>query len=379
MTLKERVESYVGTVTAGAALNSFLQAAAQTLIDLFPMEMALKFTRREPIPTQGLGVANLRRVIQVEVGGVPAVEIPAMESSQAVNSGSLKYRTSLDPVFYLKDGSLFVIPSSASNKFAHSIPIPTLTGADEGIQYFPGQLLPAVAIYAAVQVLKSRANAAIGNLASITIANKTVPSAPSVPSYTWNTVALGTLDETVVSAFTGAPIYSPGSFPTLASEYTNIVSYLETQEDIELGVAEMKVISAKLEDFAAKMQNALNAMQASKVAFDADVSRLIHNADLAQQRLTTLFAASSDRDMQNAIQSLQVDLAEYRDTLALYGQRVQAFAADSASQAQTVVQQINQQVAILDATTKLSAGLNQEYERILLMTGLLKNEPPANG
>jgi hypothetical protein len=302
VTLKARVESYIGTVSG--SLDAFLQEGAQILVDLLPLQVAMKFTVRSSVPGGGLAVANLRRVLEVEAGGVPASLLPVSRSGQSVNSASLFLRTSLDPGWYIKDGTMFVVPAGLTGVYAHSVPYPTVEEGDEGILYLPGTLVPAVALYAGVQVLKKRMSDLLAILRALTTTLPTVPILPTPPTY------------------------NPGSFPTLTTEFGLLSTYLNTEEDIELAGGEMNAIKTKLDEYGVKMQKAASEMQA---------------------------------------------------THSLYGLELQTYSAELGAILQNYGATTEKTLGEMKGLSVQIADLNHEYDRILLMTGIVKNDTSGNG
>jgi hypothetical protein len=315
MTLKERVESYIGTVEDADtdALTTFLQQGAQTLVERMPIPMAINYTKRDSVTDGGLAITNARRVIQVEAGGVPANEIPVALTGLSTSATSILKRTALDPGYYIKDGFLFIVPTGLSARYAHSVPYPIVVYADEGITYFPGSLVPAVALYAAIQVLHKKLNDKRLEFTTLT-----------VPSFTFTDAATITL-----GALTTFPT-------TMAALIAVLEGYLDTEEDIELAMAKLQEIQQQIANWRAQV--------------DVELQKMLAQAGI-----------NKDIDQFNRTQQLAKQVQEYSARLQL-----------SATEAQTITTQ-------LSALMNQIKGLDSEYMRILSLTGMVKNDTPANG
>ena len=71
MSLKTRVEAYVGTISSDTVLADLLTASAKYVMDLPSASELTQFSTNQVVPTGGLGVSGVR-ILGVSKGGYRA-------------------------------------------------------------------------------------------------------------------------------------------------------------------------------------------------------------------------------------------------------------------------------------------------------------------
>tara|TARA_Y100001963_G_scaffold27550_1_gene37534 strand:+ start:511 stop:1179 length:669 start_codon:yes stop_codon:yes gene_type:complete len=103
-----------------------------------------------------------QEITSVEVGGYPCRNISPRLRVKAADSGSIHYATSTDPVFYILNHRLYVLPSASA--IYYYIPEYTVTNwnaSDGSIDGFPSQYYDHVIHYAAASVCKHEMSEAL--------------------------------------------------------------------------------------------------------------------------------------------------------------------------------------------------------------------------
>jgi len=234
--LQNRIEDYIGPRHSDmeltdwvTALSQWLTASAKELFDIIP-EMTLKKVAPATISsaTTGTSLAG-KRIFGVDIEGYPAREVPALEWAKVTNQNSIHYARSTDPVFYIKEGKLYVITDGAETAEGtiHYISAPEVTYDLTTVPYFPTEYEPLVVLGAAVR----------GKMRQIVDTRSTLP------------ILLDDTDlEEIANAVTAVD---------LVDDFEKLKEYVEDEEDVELAGAKASEIKAKLDE----MQVELTAEQ----------------------------------------------------------------------------------------------------------------------
>lgn len=194
-----RVEALTGTTSETTDMSDWLTAGAKWLIDLLPEEKLLRMTTTATDSGSGVSVASMR-VFGAYKSGYRAIQLHPGEYARYVDSASRFYGTSTTPVFYILNGALFVKPGGGT---AQVITYPTVAYGDSTITGMPTEWEQAVVLYAASQYAQSKS----------------------------------------------------------ALSYTNWITYLETNKDIELGAGELNKLQLQLQESQANLKSINDQLQ----------------------------------------------------------------------------------------------------------------------
>ena len=147
-TFKERVESYVGDTSFDSSLTEWLTDSARALVNLVPQNRVNQYSLSRGADG-GVDVTDCR-VLGATRSSVFAREIHHGESTKAADVNSLYIARADDPVFYTKDGTLYVLPTGGSPE-TQVIPFPTVLFSDDEIDNFPDDFEHLVVLRAAIQ------------------------------------------------------------------------------------------------------------------------------------------------------------------------------------------------------------------------------------
>ena len=224
-TIQARVEDYVGTLTDTQAISDHATAGAKHLIDVLPREKLIRLTTE--LTDAGSGIAVTGRFIRAHKSDVGTIEVNPSLKAQVQDSDSIHYAPTNSPVHLWDDNKVYVYPSGGS---VIHVAYPTVTYSDTSISGFPSEMEHVVILYTAIQEASSILNT---TLSSITSAD-----------YTSQMTALS---------------------------FTNANTYVNTDEDIELGNAELSKLGLQLSEMQTKIQD-------EKADVDVDLQKNIVKA-----------------------------------------------------------------------------------------------------
>lgn len=346
-TFLTRVQNLVGTVPTSTVLDEWLTAGARYILGIVPDKEALTECQ-EATGIVTLGLFDKRILLVVGTGGTTLTKVPIDVFNRATSSAS--YYKVLDPYgYYSYDGRNLVI-STTANKVSF-IQMPTVANGDSTIVGMMKEWEYGVVLYASKQFTIYQLAALLPPSAPI------APSSPSVSFAALNaSQAMGvTLDfltplasefTVIATAITNAItsianviIPSPPSTPSaplfaystysapvvgvvtldfvtaLSTDLTALGTYMDTNEDIELGALKVQAIQEKIQQYTRQaeltMQKNLADAQASgdnlktKAASDLDA--------VVKQYSATLGKFSSDlekyvRQIQQQVDSSRLNL-----------------------------------------------------------------------
>lgn len=166
-TFKERVEDRIGSVGDDNALSDWLTAGARFITNILPVSRVEKYTT--DLDDNGTGVSiTTARILRAHKEGYGARRIDAGLAAQVADSASIHYANIIDPVWYIDNGTAFVIPSGGT---VVAMAYPTVLYSASTISNFPADLDEGVVLYASIQgILRQMSTLTIttlGGLASL--------------------------------------------------------------------------------------------------------------------------------------------------------------------------------------------------------------------
>ena len=320
-TFQVRVEDKIGVVSDTAALSDFLTAGVKFIVNVLPPERVEKFTTDLTDAGSGVSVTT-SRVLRAHKSSYRARRIDAGLAAQAINSSSIHYAGSTDPVWYISNGLAFVKPTSGT---VVAMAYPTVLFGDSTIAAFPIDLDEGVVLYACIHGrLRQMSDLTITTLGGLSISTIVKPSAPSAPSFTYadatytdasytsadytpavyTNALIDTITSTSVS-FSDTISYTP---PVFTGSYTGADTAL-TNQDIELSNAHLSKVNSQLDEMQKDLLVSLNEFNKDKADFDANLQIALTDAQLTQQRLVEQTRIQVQLNQFNAQQALQEALA----------------------------------------------------------------------
>jgi hypothetical protein len=189
MTLKEKVETYLGSVHTDTL--KLLDLAAREIVNTLPIGLLQVYG---PTNADDGNVVNVtdKRVISVTRSNVPCRLIPVTMYHQALDATSREYASILDPVYYNRNEVMAVIPSGGVVQY-FSVPYPALTISTEVVAEVAPRARDLVPLKAAILGLQSTIGKTVVEMGSVDltitfptaeIAALIVPTFPSTTDFT---------------------------------------------------------------------------------------------------------------------------------------------------------------------------------------------------
>ena len=348
-TFKVQIEDVVGSVGDDGALTQFLTDGAKEIINVLPRELKLECSS-----LTNLYIGNTDIVMDLDASGeilhvtrenadsgyhAPCRKISAAYGGMATDSGNMMYyATETDPVYWTGsdsggDPKLFVIPTPTANQPAkiYHVKFPAVAYGDSAIVNFPDEAEYLVVLYASVKGLQRLMNNKSGSLPTLTLppvlvappmSEKSVTITGTAPTYQEPVIALiskPTISDLSINTVlpiapsdsitftTSAPIYVS---PVLSSpDYTDVNTWINTEEDSEMARVRLDDIKTKLEQYQSDIQNALNKFEEDSVEYQTQLKKSSKDGDLgAANYASKLQAYTSDVNQQ--VQEYQQNLTK---------------------------------------------------------------------
>jgi len=351
ITLKAKVEAYVGTVDSADALDSFLTAGAKFILNLLPVSLLKRVSSINNFTTSFSLFG--RRLLNVYSGGYEASEVPVGRKTQAADTTSIYAASAITPIFYSESGNIMVLPTGSTNT-AEFIDYPEVNSANSYIPNFPTEFEQGVILYGALHQKIRETEIAIAFTAP------TVPTAPSPPTISYTDASKGTYTEAVLGIDGVAPTYT---ISAVGLVYTNATSAITTNEDIELGNAQLSQLQVNLGEYQANLEDRKNKFESENIEYQKRIQYGIEQARLTQQRLLQEAEAETNLNLQNEIQTLAGKVQEYQSKLQLYGQQIQSYGAEVMKEVQRL------QVLTAGYTSQIQI-LRNEFNTYLVSLGI---------
>lgn len=227
MTLQEKVEGLIGSISDTDSLSVWLTTGAKIFIDVLPEEKAELYATSQDDSGNGVAVTS-KRILKAYKGGYGARRVDSGLQTMVVDSDSIHYATSDSPVSYIYNGKLYIKPDGGN---VLTIAYPTVAYNDSAITGIPDELYQGVVVYASIQAVSQNLNTSISNL--------------KAGGYT--------------------------KVADLSLDYTNTDTAL-TDEDIDVSRGNLEKLRTQMENFQMDMYNELNESN-SKVQLEAGAIR----------------------------------------------------------------------------------------------------------
>ena len=291
-----------------AELNQFLSDGAKEVLNALPRGKQEMFTTSNDLNSSSVNLTLLgSEVFSVtrDDGTInqPCRKVPARLNGRVRDSGDMMAATATDPVYYIINNILSVVPepSNTNNAHVHTLAYPTVSYTHEVIAKFPDDGEYLVPLYASIKSLQNKMSSKFAELPT-DVTFISLPVAPIAPVLISNQI--GTLPT--------APVYTGLS---IAPSFSTVDTFISTDEDVELASVKIQEINSQINEYQASMQNQMNLFNDANIEYQAEVNKLIENARLSSQ---------------DDAQSLQ----KYSNELNSYSTKVQIYQADASTKIQ---------------------------------------------
>ena len=322
MAFKDQVEDLTSlTVTDNDELSQFLKDG---VIDVTNKWLAVRpqdshlFTRESaeqtsntssPLNLNGAKIISVIRENGTNNYWRNCRKISPAEQYNVEDEESLSYASKINPAYMIGDNgniSVFPAPSSTTDAFKVYY-VNNDPEEDDGtdleynsasIKYFSDDKVYLVIIYAGMKLLQATMGAKTITDLGVTAVPPDSPTLSLGSEITFPTSSIPTYDNTIAS-----------------SEFTNLSTFIDTEEDIELA-------GAKIQEINAILQNELNEFNEKNTKFQSKLQEAIKNADFDNEEDARLvqkyqaevaaYQADIQRDVQEFQSNVQADVTEYQ-------------------------------------------------------------------
>jgi len=327
-----------GTADGEQFCNDGVRDVVSRVIRFIPGELRRFAQSKNTAPPSAVIAANGYPVIaawtasSVTGASYPATRVSREQFVNAGRTGSIHLATAYSPVYTHDPSGVMFLPSGATyTHYIRQVVANTVTDwtGTSSIASFPLSWYDAVVVYAAIQVLHHKlvvktlptdlSLPVAPSTVSISTTSESLPtfssppgivlpdtpadadidfsSVPSAPSYTAQMLALTISEPTTLTwRFPSVPVVPSLSTttvdtssltaptfvaPSVSIDYTQLETFLHTDEDSELAAGELQNLSTKLAEVQANLQNAINSFNMGATEYQALLQVAIQNAQLA--------------------------------------------------------------------------------------------------
>ena len=351
-TFKNQVDALTGFgSTDDDALSDWLTAGAREIFNVLPLklkEYCMTATELDNSPTTLTDLDTQGEIISVtrldaDSSGTyqDCRKIPTWAHGRASDSSDLMYYgTTSDPVYYVYDNALYVVPTptSAQKARVHRFQSPSVAHGDAIVNNFPDEYEHLVTLYAARRAILRLLNNKSSNLPSDLSVPAMVQVSSSLPTYTapdsfvlipppsgadidfsgisslsFPTIPVKpVMSEKSVTITGTAPTYT---MPISAPNFTDIDNWITTQEDNEMAAVRIQAVGTEIQEYQSNIQNQLNLFQKETTEYQALLQKDIQDAQLKESK--------EARDLQNYQAEVQSYSAEVNKEIQRYQAEIQ--------------------------------------------------------
>ena len=408
-TFSAQVVDLVGTFSDETALDSFITAGANEVINAMPRPMQERVAEETSFTntTTSEGSKVLHVLRNDGTIDQPCRRIPARYRGRIQDSSDMQYATATDPAYYVQDAAVTIFPTGTGKLVSiptYSEASPLDASAISAITNFPNEAEYLVVLYAAIKALQqnmsgitltsasiSYSNASVGD--GITVAVDSITAGPTDASgidvSAGPTDAAGITDADAPSdasassatASTASAYTSPsvtgnagltGMEAGTIADSTDQIEFdtwwdtlgdmIESNEDTELAGVHIAKIRAYIDAFKAEVQDAQGAMQASIEDARQATQAAISNATDATR--ASMANASNDVSTNNAsiASRTQASIANAANDVSVknasIASQTQASIANASNDVQASVAKMRESTAASIQKMQLSTNVN---------------------
>jgi hypothetical protein len=307
-TFSAQIVSLVGGSPTQSELDVWCIEGAKEIIRQLPLELQKKCATMQSFTSvsagsesETLGEGN---VLSVFAGSASCRMITNTDKYKAEDSGNVLYATSSDPAYYFEADKINVLPSSLSCKY-EEVQYPTVNAdSDSSISNFPDEAEHLVVLYASMKQLLQYQLDQHSSLPTLTL-----PVAPAPPSLSAQTVTISGTAPT----FT-APVVSP--------DFSQVNTYIDTNEDVELASAKLQEISIQLNEYANNIQKEQAEFNEENVEYQSKLQKDVADAQFSDanearklakyQAEVSTYSANLNANVQDFTTKLQKFTTKYQ-------------------------------------------------------------------
>ena len=224
-------------------LTQYLTDGAKEVINILPPHLLALCANEDTFNSTAIGseseALGSGKILDVFAGNYEARQISPKKKHKANLSTSIHYATATDPVFYIQNNKINVLPASIACKY-NEITYPAVAFGHDAIASFPDEAEYLVVLYGAMKTLVAH----IGAL--------TIPPGVSGDASTLTSDA-----QAITSGQTG----TDAEFLEFDMWFTALGEMIEDDEDIELASAQIEKINSYVNTWNIQLQGNLADFQ----------------------------------------------------------------------------------------------------------------------
>tara|TARA_R100000700_G_C3174591_1_gene149260 strand:+ start:1533 stop:2765 length:1233 start_codon:yes stop_codon:yes gene_type:complete len=322
----------------------------------------------------------------------PCRRVSASQKGRASDPDDMSYATITDPVFFIDNNTLDVLPAGGSCSYS-AVAYPSVAYSADAITAFPNEAEYLVALYGAIKSLSNKLSSLIKTDLNISAPS---PSAPSLATLSYTDASNADASSSNVSPINVSTISKAdisGDIPQYTKPSTsvnfgsgnNFDTLLGTNEDTELASVELQKQNQLLSAYNTDIQNELNEFNKENVRYQANVQAELakHNTDLqVELRQTQLDAADAQQeasqatdvdkfnkaqdqalDLQNKAQDLQAAVQNNDDLVSKFSAELNKYSAQVNAEVQTYSQNLENNQRNYNVYAQQQAKLQADYDK----------------
>jgi hypothetical protein len=350
-----------------AELNQFLTDGAKEIINNLPGHLLPLCASSNTFTSGSADTLVTGKILNVfrNDGDIsqPCRKIPAKQKGRVSDPEDMAYATITDPVFFIDNNSLDVLPSGGSCSYS-AVAYPSVSYTHESISVFPNEAEHLVVLYGAVKSIQNVLGGKSSNsdiTTAVDAANTeldkivtdiNVPVAPDI-----NTISYADVTAPSKAGIGGSvPTFTK---PVVGLDFAQVNTHLDTNEDTELASTKIQQIQAQLSEYNANIQNEQAEFNKENAKYQANVQAEMakHNSDLQ------VAIANGNKNMEKLV-------ADNNSTIQKYSNELQSYQAQVSKLVQSAQGYINEVQSRLQVDTaqyswyeKQQAKLQADYDK----------------
>jgi len=350
-----------------AELNQFLTDGAKEIINSLPGHLLPLCASSNTFTSGSADTLVTGKILNVfrNDGDIsqPCRKIPAKQKGRVSDPEDMAYATITDPVFFIDNNSLDVLPSGGSCSYS-AVAYPSVSYTHESISVFPNEAEHLVVLYGAVKSIQNVLGGKSSNsdiTTAVDAANTeldkivtdiNVPVAPDI-----NTISYADVTAPSKAGIGGSvPTFTK---PVVGLDFAQVNTHLDTNEDTELASTKIQQIQAQLSEYNANIQNEQAEFNKENAKYQANVQAEMakHNSDLQ------VAIANGNKNMEKLV-------ADNNSTIQKYSNELQSYQAQVSKLVQSAQGYINEVQSRLQVDTaqyswyeKQQAKLQADYDK----------------
>ena len=360
-----------GTNPTEAQLTQFLTDGAKEVINQLPGHLLPLCSSSQTFTSGSADTLTTGKILNVfrSDGDInqPCRKIPAKQKGRVSDPEEMSYATITDPVFFIDNNSLDVLPSGGSCSYSE-VQYPAVAYSADAITTFPDEAEHLVVLYGAVKSIQNvlgNKSVSLNNSDDITTAftainteldkivtDINVPVAPDI----------NTISYTDVTAPNKAGI--GGNVPTftkpaIALDFAQVNTHLDTNEDTELASTKIQQIQAQLSEYNANINNEKAEFSKENAKYQANVQAEMakHNSDLQ------VAIANGNKNMEKLVADNNSTIQKYSNELQSYQAQVSKLVQSAQGYISEVQSRLQVHTAQYSWYEKQQAKLQADYDK----------------